>query len=301
MVKDNYSIAQTKKSQKNRNAVVLVILLMLATYIPQNLIASIFISKLGQVSDSLYGDRLILTMLYSTILISILVYLIARYYLNRNAESLGLKSPNRFWAYIKGAIIGLGMITGTFLLAKAFGIADTKLNLENINPLVFLAFFIGWIFQGFEEEFLCRSVLMNYFAATNRLVSAIVSNSLIFAIMHMGNSGFGLLPFLNIFLMGLIFSLLFFISDDIFLPAAAHSFWNFAQANIYGINVSGISKSTTSIIQTKLAGSPFLTGGDFGIEGGLMTFIVEVLVVLILIYWIRVKREYRPAYKNSPA
>ena len=124
---------------------------------------------------------------------------------------------------------------------------------------------------------------MNYFAAENGVKLAIIANSLIFSIMHLGNDGFGVFPFINIFLMGVIFSLMFYVSDDIFFPAAAHTFWNFAQGNIYGINVSGISQSNISLIKPQLVGNPFLTGGAFGVEGGFLTFWMEVLAIMLLL------------------
>ena len=300
MLKDNYSIKETKRSQKDRNAVVLVVLLIILTLVPKFLLSFIlhvqiedgrFISQ-ESLSHHLSGDILLLTNLYSTILTSILVYLLAKYYLKRNNSSLGLKNSNKIKNYLKGAFIGLLMITVAFLLLKALGLTKSSYNFKNIKVLMFIVFFIGWVFQGFQEELLCRSVLMNYFASFNGVASAIITNSLIFSILHINNPGFGVLAFINIFLLGSIFSLLFYISDDVFLPAAAHSFRNFAQGNIYGINVSGISKSETTLIRTKISGNPILTGGLFGIEGGLITFIIELTVVFILISKIKRNKNY---------
>ncbi|WP_394271684.1 CPBP family intramembrane glutamic endopeptidase, partial [Anaerococcus nagyae] len=227
MLKDNYSIKETKRSQKDRNAVVLVVLLIILTLVPKFLLSFIlhvqiedgrFISQ-ESLSHHLSGDILLLTNLYSTILTSILVYLLAKYYLKRNDSSLGLKNPNKIKNYLKGAFIGLLMITVAFLLLKALGLTKSSYNFKNIKVLMFIAFFIGWVFQGFQEELLCRSVLMNYFASFNGVASAIITNSLIFSILHINNPGFGVLAFINIFLLGSIFSLLFYISDDVFLPA----------------------------------------------------------------------------------
>ncbi|WP_297788572.1 CPBP family glutamic-type intramembrane protease [uncultured Anaerococcus sp.] len=55
-----------------------------------------------------------------------------------------------------------------------------------------------------------RSVLMNYLGALKNPKTGIVANSLIFAILHVGNSYFNLIAFVNIFLMALYF-LCFFI------------------------------------------------------------------------------------------
>ena len=299
MLKDNYSIKESKKTQKDRNAVLLVFILLIFVTIPQILLSLVFTPK-NIIGKSLgaedfikfvSGDKYILSSLYSTFLVSICVYLLAKQYLKRNNASLGLENPKKIRNYLKGAILAIFAMSLVFLQLKLFNQVDVSSNYKNISPAIFLAFLIGWILQGFEEELLCRSVLMNYFAVYNGVESAIIANSLIFSIMHIGNAGFGALPFINIFLMGTIFSLLFYISGDIFLPAAAHSFWNFSQGNIYGINVSGISQSTSTLIKTDLTGNPLITGGAFGVEGGLVTFIVEFIIVMILLYKIKHNKD----------
>ena len=241
------------------------------------------INNINAIKNLAPNDRFILSMLYGTVISSLLMYLFAKKYLNRNNLSLGLSSPNKIKNYLKGALLGFVMISGVFLQLKIYRQSQVSLNASNVPVGIFLVFFIGWVIQGFNEELMCRSILMNYFAAFNGVRSAIITNSLIFAILHLGNDGFGIFPFVNIFLMGVIFSLLFYLSDDIFLPAAVHTFWNFAQANIYGINVSGITQSNISLIKTQLTGNPFLTGGAFGVEGGFITFWIEAIIVGVLL------------------
>ncbi|MFO3717254.1 CPBP family intramembrane glutamic endopeptidase [Anaerococcus sp. ENR1011] len=295
MFEDNLTIRETKKIQKNRNPVLVVLAIIFLLIFPKLLFEDIFILKsinnINAIKNLAPNDRFILTMLYGTAISSILMYIFAKKYLNRNNLSLGLSSPDKIKNYLKGALIGLVMISGVFLQLKIYNQSQISLNISNVPAGVFLVFFIGWIIQGFNEELMCRSILMNYFAAFNGVKSAIITNSLIFAILHLGNDGFGIFPFINIFLMGVIFSLLFYLSDDIFLPAAAHTFWNFAQANVYGINVSGITQSNISLIKTQLTGNPFLTGGAFGVEGGFITFWIEVIVVGVLLGGVKNKSK----------
>ncbi len=295
MFEDNLTIRETKKIQKNRNPVLVVLAIIFLLIFPKLLFGDIFILKsinnINAIKNLAPNDRFILTMLYGTAISSILMYIFAKKYLNRNNLSLGLSSPDKIKNYLKGALIGLVMISGVFLQLKIYNQSQISLNISNVPAGVFLVFFIGWIIQGFNEELMCRSILMNYFAAFNGVKSAIITNSLIFAILHLGNDGFGIFPFINIFLMGVIFSLLFYLSDDIFLPAAAHTFWNFAQANVYGINVSGITQSNISLIKTQLTGNPFLTGGAFGVEGGFITFWIEAIVVGVLLGGVKNKSK----------
>ena len=287
MFKDNLTIKETKRVQKNRNPVLVVLAIIFLLIFPKLWLGDIFILKsinnINAIKNLAPNDRFILSMLYGTVISSLLMYLFAKKYLNRNNLSLGLSSPNKIKNYLKGALLGFVMISGVFLQLKIYRQSQVSLNASNVPVGIFLVFFIGWVIQGFNEELMCRSILMNYFAAFNGVRSAIITNSLIFAILHLGNDGFGIFPFVNIFLMGVIFSLLFYLSDDIFLPAAVHTFWNFAQANIYGINVSGITQSNISLIKTQLTGNPFLTGGAFGVEGGFITFWIEAIIVGVLL------------------
>ncbi|WP_394010738.1 CPBP family intramembrane glutamic endopeptidase [Anaerococcus cruorum] len=287
MFEDNLTIKETKKVQKNRNPVLVVLIIIFLLIFPKLWLGDIFILKsinnINAIKNLAPNDRFILSMLYGTVISSLLMYLFAKKYLNRNNLSLGLSSPNKIKNYLKGALLGFVMISGVFLQLKIYRQSQVSLNASNVPVEIFLVFFIGWVIQGFNEELMCRSILMNYFAAFNGVRSAIITNSLIFAILHLGNDGFGIFPFVNIFLMGVIFSLLFYLSDDIFLPAAVHTFWNFAQANIYGINVSGITQSNISLIKTQLTGNPFLTGGAFGVEGGSITFWIEAIIVGVLL------------------
>ena len=295
MFEDNLTIRETKKIQKNRNPVLVVLAIIFLLIFPKLLFGDIFILKsinnINAIKNLAPSDRFILSMLYGTAISSLLMYIFAKKYLNRNNLSLGISSPDKIKNYLKGALIGFVMISGVFLQLKIYRQSQVSLNAANVPVEIFLVFFIGWVIQGFNEELMCRSILMNYFAAFNEVKSAIITNSLIFAILHLGNDGFGIFPFINIFLMGVIFSLLFYLSDDIFLPAAAHTFWNFAQANVYGINVSGITQSNISLIKTQLTGNPFLTGGAFGVEGGFITFWIEAIIVGVLLAAVKNKSK----------
>lgn len=297
MLHDNYSIRETKRTMKDKNPVITVLLLLLFMQLPMLIVGVISglaitfsnpsITKNPQSMmnyfNSIDSEYRLLGMLYLTILVSISVYIFAKKIQKRNKESLGLTSPNKFKNYIKGLLLGIGMIGGVILILKILGLIEIKSSIANISPIIYLFIIIGWMFQGFEEELVTRSILMNFLAAKYSPLVGIISNALIFSLLHLANNSFGLLAAINIFIVGILFSLLFYVSDDIMLSAAAHSFWNFAQGNIFGISVSGIANSKNTIFISKLLGNPSLTGGAFGIEGGLATTIVLTIVTIYLI------------------
>lgn len=297
MLHDNYSIRETKRTMKDKNPVITVLLLFLFMQLPMLIVGVISglaitfsnpsITKNPQTMmnyfNSIDSEYRLLGMLFLTVLVSISVYIFAKKIQKRNKESLGLTSPNKLKNYIKGLLLGLGMIGGVILILKILGLIEIKSNIANISPIIYLFIIIGWICQGFEEELVTRSILMNFLAAKYSPLVGIISNALIFSLLHLANNSFGLLAAINIFIVGILFSLLFYVSDDIMLSSAAHSFWNFAQGNIFGISVSGMANSKNTIFISKLLGNPSLTGGAFGIEGGLATTIVLTIVTIYLI------------------
>lgn len=309
MLRDNFSISETKRVQEPRNSVITIVLLFLVMQIPSLLVGvvyglytSVTNPELAQNPSNFQiqmSDEFLLMSLFITLLITIAVYIFAKKFLNRNKASLGLTKPNKGKNYIKGLAYGFIMLVAAVAILKVFGLIEFNANFSNVSPLMFILFIIGWMIQGFEEEFVTRAVVMNFFAAKNTIIVGIIANSLIFSLLHLGNNAFSILPFINIFLVGVVFSLMFYVSDDIFLPAAAHSIWNFAQGNLFGIPVSGSFNVENTLVRSKLVGNELMTGGAFGVEGGLAVTIVEVIAIIILIKMAKDKKfdgvEYQVA------
>lgn len=286
----NGSIKECKRVMKERNPLVftihLFILMILAMSFSHILIILVsnfigdgesLIRKLGE-----NHEYAMIFNLWSTLLVSLVVYIFVKYYQKRTPASLGLVDDRKGKSYLKGLLIGSGMLGISFLLAYLLSGFKIRLNIENVDFRIFIFFVIGWIFQGFEEEFITRSVLMNYLGALRNPKVGIIANSLIFSILHLGNSYFNILAFVNIFLMGLVFSMLFYIGDSIYISAAAHSVWNFLQGNFFGINVSGIITSKNTIFLSESVGNKLISGGGFGIEASLVVTIVETLALYLL-------------------
>lgn len=234
-------------------------------------------SPLDQIFTRL-SENLELISLYLTLISLSLAYIFARKVLNKSKADLGLMAHKK--SYIRGIILGFLALTFIVLSLGALGYLD--LSIKSIRPLVFLAYLVGWIIQSFEEEFLFRSILMTELENDKSKRRAIVSNSLIFSIFHLGNNGFSPLAFLNIFLLGFILSLLFYKSRGVFMPAGFHFIWNMAQANIYGIAVSGLRPIEDSILSANLTGQGIISGGDFGIEASIITSLVLVGALIVL-------------------
>lgn len=294
-MKENNSIAETKRVARDINPVLITVILSILVIIPQYLFG--FLTSLARKSDLMEGfvsfienkDLFFLLIVYNTVLTLILAYIFTKKILNRNDLSLGLVDDMKLKSYAKGILLGFSLLTIIILILKFTGFAQIDKNPKGFDLKLFLIFVPAWMIQGFEEEFLLRGILMNQMAARSKIILGIIANSIIFSVFHLGNAGFDLMASVNIFLIGLIFSLLFYIKDSLYLVGAAHSVWNMAMANIYGIPVSGYDSTGLSLFTTNLKGPDIMTGGAFGLEASIITSLVLGVVLICLI--IKIKKK----------
>lgn len=283
----NRSIKQTETA-RNINPVIITVILSLLVIIPQYVLGIIIklrqnIEPVDKFFTFIDKENLsFLLIIYATALTLILAYIFARKILKRNNLSLGLVDENKIINYGKGILLGFFLLTIVVLILKVAGFAEIRKNPAGFNIKFFLLFVPAWMLQGFEEEFLLRAILMNQMAAGGKIGLAIIANSLIFSILHLGNASFSIMAFVNIFLLGLVFSLIFYLQGSIYMAGAAHSIWNMTMANIYGITVSGNRPTAVTLFTTRLRGSDIISGGGFGVEGSIVTTIVLGILLIIL-------------------
>lgn len=221
-------------------------------------------------------------MLLSTAAVIFAVWIYCRKIQGRSYLSLGLtRRPYKeyaiglFWGLLAfGAALGFSLAFGSLSYA---GISD------NANLFFALALLLGYVVQGFSEEILCRGYLMVALGRSMPLWMAVVSSAFAFAALHMGNAGYTLLGFLNVFLFGVLMSLYMIRRGSIWGAAALHTAWNFAEGVLTDSFVSGM-KMPVSILSFLLKeGDELIHGGAFGAEGGIaVTCVLAVGIVLLL-------------------
>ena len=85
-------------------------------------------------------------------------------------------------------------------------------------------------------------------------------------------------------------SLVYYLTNNLWMVGAIHSIWNFSQGSIFGIRVSGI-ELRESLWLSKNVTDNIYNGGTFGMEGGLFCMLVEVTGVIVCIYLINKKTK----------
>lgn len=112
--------------------------------------------------------------------------------------------------------------------------------------------------------------------------------SALFALAHLDNPNAAPLGIVNTGLWGALLSYAFFRSRDLWLPIGLHFGWNWALP-LLGVNLSGFTMGTTGYTLRWTAG-PLWSGGRYGVEAGLPT--TAMVVVLALWLWrLRLERQ----------
>ncbi|MGX7108969.1 CPBP family intramembrane glutamic endopeptidase [Facklamia miroungae] len=236
-----------------------------------------------QVSELIFNQPFVTYLnLYATISTIIVTILLAKWFQSRKLNSFGFYKEAVFKKYGLGVLIATGLMAVIYLANLMMGSIVTQLN-PQASWLAFILLLVGFMIQGMSEEILLRGYLMNGLASAWGVPVAILLNSIIFSAMHYGNSGVTILALINIALAGIFFSLLFYITDNMWLTGAAHSFWNFVMGVVFGVQVSGLNLPGTLFITQSKPNATLINGGDFGFEGGIVVTIILIIASIYLV------------------
>lgn len=234
----------------------------------------------GQVPGSL-----LLIVGISRLVVALGLALIMGRFLDREpAETLGL-DPTRLG---KDTAAGLLLGAGTMLLIGATLLA---LNPQPLRPgraawWSFLLDAVALFPAAAAEEVAFRGYLQRALTTWRGPVVGILVPSIIFALFHAPNPNVSVLALVNIALAGAVFAVAAERTGTLWLPIACHYAWNLTQGPVLGLPVSGMAWN--GLLALPAGGPAWLTGGDFGPEGGLLS--TGVLLLSLLPLWALTRR-----------
>lgn len=213
----------------------------------------------------------------------------------RSMASMGFIKSGWWRHYLKGFGMGLAMCSVALLLALILGGVGVS---EAARPdmTLWLLTLLGFVVQGMSEEVMLRGYLMVSLAGRMPVWLSVAITALLFALLHGGNTGLTPLSLVNLVLFGIFAALFMLRYDNIWGIGALHSAWNFCQGNIFGVAVSGSGMGDTLLNFSVLEGAPrWISGGEFGLEGSIVTTIVfGTMAVLLLKNMIIKQSEVSP-------
>jgi uncharacterized protein len=242
-----------------------------------------------------FADSAVLSGLYQAFALIIsfsgvyaLLWLWVTRYEQRPFWSLGLERDGAARKCLRGALAGLLMLGGAVALMALMGYVapeDGPPQLQGGSALAgVLIVLLGWAVQGPAEELLCRGWMLPVLAARYRVWTGVLVSLVFFAVLHSLNPNIGLIAGLNLALYGLFAALYALREGGIWGIAAQHAGWNWAQGNLFGLEVSGTQPAGGMVLNLMETGPDEITGGPFGPEGGFaVTAVLLVGIAALLI------------------
>lgn len=187
-----------------------------------------------------------------------------------------------------GSLIGIASLALATAIATAggglsFTISGRAALLQVGQTLIFSA--LLFILAALAEEALFRGYPLQTLTRANLAWLAVLLTSVPFAAVHLKNpnvaSGF---TFINTALAGVWLAVAYLRTRSLWFPLGVHWSWNWALGSLFGLPVSGINDlAPHPLLHGADLGPAWLTGGSYGIEGGLACTIT--LIVSTIFIW----------------
>jgi membrane protease YdiL (CAAX protease family) len=218
-----------------------------------------------------------------------LVFLVTKFLWGRSSDWMRLQFNLK--PLIIGLIIGFLLPIVILQILKLLGIAKITWLPKELNSKEFLVI-IGYacvaIFSGIAEEVVFRGMAVREIAMKYGWLIAAIIGGVFFGVAHLVTmlrditivATFWIL--LASTLVSFLFVAMYRRSQSLWLPIGFHMAWNFCLKGVMGITMSG-NDTQVGLLNVKLIGSSFLTGGNFGIEASSISLIVYILVALLIL------------------
>jgi hypothetical protein len=180
----------------------------------------------------------------------------------------------------RGLAVGSAMLLFAVALEWAGGFAEFTFAPHPVwraGTFSFLLFTVAAI----NEEAIFRGYPFQRLVESITPAGAIAATSFLFGLAHLGNPHRTWISTLNTALVGVPFAIAYLRTRSLWMPIGMHFIWNFLMGFFLGLPVSGLTISA-SVLTARVGGPIWLTGGQYGPEGGLPTMGVILIATVYL-------------------
>lgn len=191
--------------------------------------------------------------------------------------------------FLEGFLAGASIITMVVFVSVITGLYS--FDPADINPEFYSGFslWLSYLFVivAFSEELLYRGLIFRIAIRYFCLLRSILLSALLFSLTHVLNSGFSLLPFVNIILIGFLLGSVAG-RRSLWWPIGFHFGWNFFEGLVFSLPVSGLDAEGfwKVELQKGFQNSPYW-GHAFGPEGSIITTFV---LIIVIVFYCRLRR-----------
>ncbi len=193
--------------------------------------------------------------------------------------------------------VGLGTLLFTVTILILWGVGAYEITQLNQWDALLPAFSAA-AFAGFFEEILFRALLFRLLESSLGTWLSLLLSALLFGLLHLFNPNATLFGAVAIALeAGILLAAAYLLTRRLWLAIGIHFAWNFTQAGIFGVAVSG--NDIPGFFRSVPTGPEWLSGGEFGAEASVVAIAVCLLAgILVLQRAYQQGRFLKPAWRR---
>jgi len=149
--------------------------------------------------------------------------------------------------------------------------------------------FLAVLLNAAMQEYLVRGYLFSLFQVKYNTVMAITVTTILFTAMHAGAFEAGVIPVLNVITMSVFVSLLLIYAKSLLVPIIVHFVWNGVGRLVFG--AVSLADDYPNVWDSLLTGNGLLSGGSAKIEGSVVVFAANLILIAFML--LSIKRQRR--------
>lgn len=178
-----------------------------------------------------------------------------------------------------GIIGGIAWLGCSVLIFLSSGV----MKFDGSNDVSMLSLWIlAALLNVVMQELLVRGYLYQMIKQKHNMMAATVVTTGIFTALHGGAFEAGIIPVLNVVSMSLLMTIVLEYTGSIIAPVIMHGIWNSVGAIILG-GVS-LAEDYPYWLNVTFSGHDILSGGVCKIEGSVIVFAVNILMIFVFIF-----------------
>lgn len=188
----------------------------------------------------------------------------------------------RFW---QGAVWGIAMISAIIFLIRALGgftFGELALHGARLWGYAVLWAFV-FLLVGVFEEFLFRGYAQFTLTMGIGFWPTALLLSAGFGAIHLHNSGEDKVGALSVFVIGMFFCLTLWRTGNLWFAVGLHAAFDWGETFLFSVPDSGLV-APGHFLNSSLHGPAWLTGGNVGPEGSVMSFVVVGIAAAIFVF-----------------
>jgi uncharacterized protein len=211
-------------------------------------------------------------------------YLCTRFLEGLPWRSLGL-TLHKGW--FRDLVIGVAVGFASLVIAVAIAFKGLHFSFTTAGLIPTIRSLIGSAMLLFvaalAEEAMFRGYGLQTLSRAKLAWLGVLLTSVPFGLVHLSNPNVvPVVTFANTALAGIWLAAAYLRTRSLWLPLGVHWSWNWALGWFFGLPISGIDLVSNPLLHGEESGPKWLTGGSYGIEGGIACTISLIIVTFFL-------------------